>query len=61
MDCPQKFLGDLDRAVIKSYLSTDKKSVGGTISYVLPKEGGGVTISEDVPESMIDAVLDFKT
>ena len=58
---PTEIPQDLDRAVIKSYLSTDKKSVGGTISYVLPKEGGGVTISEDVPESMIDAVLDVKT
>jgi 3-dehydroquinate synthase len=56
---PTEIPGDLDRAVIKSYFSTDKKSVGGTISYVLPKEGGGVTISEDVAESMIDAVLDF--
>ncbi len=57
---PTEIPGDLDRAVIKSYLSTDKKSIGGTISYVLPKEGGGVTISEDITERMIDAVLDFK-
>ncbi|MEE4166558.1 MAG: 3-dehydroquinate synthase, partial [Desulfocapsaceae bacterium] len=57
---PTEIPQDLDRALIKSYLSTDKKSVGGTISYVLPQEGGGVTISEDVAEHTIDAVLGFR-
>jgi len=50
---------NLDRNEIKSYLSTDKKSIDGNISFILPKEGGGVIISEDVSEADIDAVLDF--
>lgn len=57
---PTEIPENLDRKVIKSYLNTDKKSVGGKISYVLPKEGGGVIISDDVSEHDIDAVLNFK-
>ena len=57
---PTEIPPDLDRTLIKSYFSTDKKNVGGMISYVLPKEGGGVTISDDVTESLVDAVLDVK-
>jgi len=57
---PTEIPEDLDRDRIKSYFSTDKKSVGGTISFILPREGGGVTISEDVSEAHIDAVLNYK-
>ncbi len=57
---PTEIPEDLDRKAIKSYFSTDKKSVGGKISFVLPQEGGGVTISEDVSEAHINAVLDFQ-
>ena len=54
---PTKVPGELDRKRIKSYLSTDKKSIRGTISYILPQEGGGVTITEDVSEDEIDMAL----
>ncbi len=57
---PTEIPGDLDRKHIKSYLSTDKKSVRGKISYVLPIEGGGVIFSEDVSEADLEAVLNFK-
>ena len=50
----------LDRKHIKSYLSTDKKSVSGTISYILPREGGGVVISENVSEKELDTVLNYQ-
>ena len=58
-ELPTEVPENLDRAAIKSYLSTDKKRVGGTISYILPKEGGGVIISSEVSEDEIDAVLNY--
>jgi 3-dehydroquinate synthase len=57
---PTEIPEDLDRNEIKSYLNTDKKSVRGKISYVLPTEGGGFIFSEDVSEAEVDAVLNFK-
>lgn len=54
---PTEVPADLDRGIIKSYLLTDKKRIGSKTSYILPKCIGEVTISEDVREDEIDAVL----
>ena len=49
--------GHLNRKVIKRYLKTDKKSVGGTIHYVLPDSIGSTIVTPDVTEKMVDSVL----
>ncbi|MCL2790460.1 MAG: 3-dehydroquinate synthase [Desulfobulbus sp.] len=48
---------ELDRAALRSYLSVDKKTVGGRIFFVLPEQIGRVSITDRVEEADIDAVL----
>lgn len=40
-----------------SLLGSDKKRVAGKQRFVLPLDGGGVTICDDVPEFAVDAAL----
>ncbi len=47
----------LDRGQIRSYLLTDKKRVGGTLFFILPRNDGSVVITDEVTEADIDAVL----
>ncbi len=49
---------ELDRHEIKQFLLTDKKTVGGRVFFVLPQDIGKVMITDDVPVSHIDEVLD---
>lgn len=48
---------ELDRAQMKAFLKTDKKTVGGKPFFVLPTQLGKVCISDDVDEKLIDAAL----
>lgn len=54
---PVSVPGNLDRARIKEYLKTDKKSVGGRPFFVLPTAIGKVVISDEVSEEEIDLAL----
>ena len=47
----------LDRARIKRYLLTDKKTVGGKVFFVLPTNIGQTVITDTVTEQQIDQVL----
>ena len=47
----------LDRARIKKYLLTDKKTVAGKVFYVLPTEIGKTVITDKVTEEQVDEVL----
>ncbi|TKB09373.1 3-dehydroquinate synthase [Desulforhopalus sp. IMCC35007] len=49
--------GELDRRRIKEYLLTDKKTVAGTVFFVLPTTIGNTIITDKVTESQIDMVL----
>ncbi|MDD2466622.1 MAG: 3-dehydroquinate synthase [Desulfobulbus sp.] len=42
---------------LRSYLQTDKKTVGGRVFFVLPESLGQVRITDQIAESDIDAVL----
>lgn len=53
VDIPEK----LTAARIKSFLKTDKKTVGGRPFFVLPTAIGKVVITDDVSEEIIDGVL----
>ncbi|MEW6593993.1 MAG: 3-dehydroquinate synthase [Thermodesulfobacteriota bacterium] len=46
-----------DRTEIKSYLKSDKKTVGGRVFFVLPTAIGKVVITDDVRDEMVDEVL----
>lgn len=48
---------NLDRAVIKKYLLTDKKTVGGVVFFVLPTTIGDTVVTDMVTEEQVDAVL----
>jgi 3-dehydroquinate synthase len=48
---------ELDRKRIKEYLLTDKKTVGGTVFFVLPTTIGSTIITDKVTESQVDEVL----
>jgi 3-dehydroquinate synthase len=54
---PTEIPADLDRERIKKYLLTDKKSVAGSVFYVLPTAIGQVVITNEVSEAQVDAVL----
>lgn len=47
----------MDRAVIKSYLKSDKKAVAGRPFFVLPTAIGRVIITDEVSEEQIDQAL----
>ncbi len=48
---------NLDRARIKRYLLSDKKTVGGKVFYVLPTAIGKTVITDKVTELQVDEVL----
>jgi 3-dehydroquinate synthase len=48
---------NLDRARIKRYLLTDKKTVGGRVFFVLPVKIGETVITDKVSEEQVDEVL----
>lgn len=48
---------DQDRATLRRYLNTDKKTRGGRVFFVLPERIGKVRITDQVNEAEIDAVL----
>lgn len=49
---------ELDRRLIKRYLKTDKKAVGGKVFYILPDAIGSTYITDEIAEQMVDSVLD---
>lgn len=49
---------ELDRRLIKRYLKTDKKAVGGKVFYILPDAIGSTYITDEITEQMVDSVLD---
>ncbi|MBA3005195.1 MAG: 3-dehydroquinate synthase [Proteobacteria bacterium] len=57
---PTEIPPDLDRDRIKKYLLTDKKTVAGSVFYVLPTAIGSVVITNEVSEAQVDAVLSRK-
>lgn len=46
-----------DRATLRRYLNTDKKTRGGRVFFVMPERIGQVRITDQVEEADIDAVL----
>ena len=48
---------ELDRNVIKQFLQTDKKTIGGRVFFVLPEAIGKVIITDQVDDFHIDEVL----
>ncbi len=48
---------EYDRQRIKQYLLTDKKSIGGKVTYVLPTAIGRVIMSDQVAGELVDLVL----
>ncbi len=56
-ELPTEIPGEFDKELIKRYLLTDKKSVAGIISYVLPKKIGEVIITSDVGDSVVEEII----
>lgn len=54
---PTEIPADLDRQRIKKYLLTDKKTVAGSVFYVLPTTIGKVLITNEVSEAQLESVL----
>lgn len=54
---PVEIPGEFSPDRIKSFLKTDKKTVGGRPFFVLPTAIGKVIITDDVSEELIDRVL----
>jgi 3-dehydroquinate synthase len=54
---PTEIPADLDRNRIRKYLLTDKKTVAGSVFYVLPTTIGKVVITNEVSDAQVDAVL----
>ncbi len=54
---PVSVPADLDRASIKAFLKTDKKTIGGRVFFVLPEAIGRVVITDQVVENHLDQVL----
>lgn len=54
---PTEIPEDMDRERIKRYIKTDKKSIAGSVFYVLPTTIGKVVISNEITEEQIDEVL----
>jgi 3-dehydroquinate synthase len=54
---PVQIPEDLDRELIKKYLKTDKKALGGRPFYVLPTSIGKVIITDEVDGALLDTVL----
>lgn len=56
-DLPTEIPREFDRKLIKKYLYTDKKSIAGKISYVLPNKIGDVVITSDVDDSLVEEII----
>jgi 3-dehydroquinate synthase len=54
---PTEIPSEFSPPQIKSFLKTDKKTVGGRPFFVLPTEIGKVVITDAVSEELIDSVL----
>ncbi len=54
---PTEIPVDMDRTRIKAYIKTDKKSIGGSVFYVLPTEIGKVIISNEITEEQVNEIL----
>ena len=54
---PTEIPAEFSTGKIKSFLKTDKKTVGGRPFFVLPTEIGKVVITDAVSEELIDTVL----
>lgn len=54
---PTEIPQEMDRAAIKAFIKTDKKSIGGSVFYVLPTAIGKVIISNEVTDEQVDSVL----
>lgn len=54
---PTEIPEDMDRERIKNYIKTDKKSIAGSVFYVLPTTIGKVLITNEVSEKQVDEVL----
>ncbi|MBI5559006.1 MAG: 3-dehydroquinate synthase [Deltaproteobacteria bacterium] len=54
---PARIPTEYDRRLMKSFLKTDKKAVGGKPFFVLPVTIGKVIITDDVADELIDAAL----
>ncbi len=50
---------NLDRATIKKYLLTDKKTVGGVVFFVLPTQIGDTVVTDKVTTEQVDVVLNY--
>jgi shikimate kinase/3-dehydroquinate synthase len=46
-----------DGDAVRARLGSDKKRVGGRQRYILPLDGGGVVMRDDVPDAAVDAAL----
>ncbi len=57
---PTEIPPELDRERIKKYLLTDKKTVAGSVFFVLPTTIGKVIITNEVSESQVNTVLHRK-
>jgi 3-dehydroquinate synthase len=56
VDIPAEY----DRRQIKSYLKTDKKTVGGRSFFVLPTRIGAVIVTDEVDDDLVDRVIGVK-
>lgn len=54
---PTEIPEGMDAELIKSYIKSDKKSISGSVFYVLPITIGEVIITNEVTEEQLDAVL----
>lgn len=54
---PSSVPAELDRARIRSYLTTDKKSVGGRPFFILPTAIGEVVITNEVESELIEMAI----
>ncbi len=48
---------DVDPAMVRNKMLTDKKKSGGKQRWVLPVQSGGVVLTRDVPEACIDRAI----
>jgi 3-dehydroquinate synthase len=54
---PTTIPGQFDPQILRTYLQTDKKTVGGRVFFVLPEHLGRVRITDQVADADIEAVL----
>jgi 3-dehydroquinate synthetase len=51
----------LDESRVFGLLGSDKKRIGGRQRFILPVDGGGVEIRENVPETAVRRALEHVT